>query len=187
MSSIAITDSHLAQVAIVANTMRIPYELKPDAIQCGYVGLLQAAERFDLNAGFKFSTFAERRIRGAIQDFLRDSDTLSRSHRKAVQRGEVDQVRNVPLTLPLVRNLRAAAQPMEHAIDHERARAWLHGAIETLPEQNKQAVRLALTGLRCRPIGQAMGVCESRVSQLLTGAVRLMAQRLAATPPSPLP
>ncbi len=74
MPNMTITDSHLAQVVIVANTMRIPYELKPDAIQCGYVGLLQAAERFDPNAGFKFKTFAERRIRGAIQDFLRDSE-----------------------------------------------------------------------------------------------------------------
>lgn len=96
-------------------------------------------------------------------------------------------MRTIPLSPPLVRNLKWDGATVDQAIDQQRAQAWLHLAIETLPAQNKQAVRLALTGLRCRPIGQAMGVCESRVSQLLTGAVRLMAQRLPAAPPRPLP
>ncbi len=103
-----------------------------------------------------------------------------------MQRGQAHQVCNVPLTPPLVRNLKAAGTTVDQAIDHERARAWLYRAIEDLPAQNRQAVQLALTGLRCRPIGEAMGVCESRVWQLITGAVRLMAAQRPAPPPRPL-
>ncbi len=184
---ITITEAHLTQVVIVASTMRIPPELKPDAIQCGYVGLLQAAERFDPDAGAQFRTFAERRIRGAIQDFLRDSDSLSRRHRKAVQRGETHPIRTVELTPPMGRRIKCGGLSMEEAIDDQRRRAWLHSAIARLPAQNRQAVQLALAGLRCRPIGEVMGVCESRASQLITGAVRMMAAQRPALPPRPLP
>ncbi len=48
-----------------------------DLLQVGSMGLLRAIERFDLDKGFAFSTFAVPYIRGEIQHYLRDkSPTL---------------------------------------------------------------------------------------------------------------
>ncbi|WP_299595919.1 RNA polymerase sigma factor FliA [uncultured Microbulbifer sp.] len=53
-----------------------------DLIQAGMVGLLDASQRFDPNAGASFSTFANQRIRGAMIDELRTRDWLPRSVRR---------------------------------------------------------------------------------------------------------
>ena len=42
-----------------------------DLVQDGVIGLIDAAHRFDDSRGIKFETFAERRIRGAMIDALR--------------------------------------------------------------------------------------------------------------------
>ncbi|MFD1215507.1 RNA polymerase sigma factor FliA [Microbulbifer celer] len=53
-----------------------------DLIQAGTIGLLDAMQRFDPNAGASFSTFANQRIRGAMIDELRTRDWLPRSVRR---------------------------------------------------------------------------------------------------------
>ena len=40
------------------------------------IGLIHAVDRFDQTRGLKFRTYAQHRIRGAIQDFLRNEDPL---------------------------------------------------------------------------------------------------------------
>lgn len=68
-------------VIAIANTIKIPsghtltYE---DLVQEGFVGLVQAVERFDPQRGLSFSTFATYRIAGSIKDAIRDIDTVSR-------------------------------------------------------------------------------------------------------------
>jgi RNA polymerase sigma factor for flagellar operon FliA len=42
-----------------------------DLVQDGVLGLMDAANRFDVDRGIKFETFAERRVRGAMIDALR--------------------------------------------------------------------------------------------------------------------
>ena len=49
---------------------------KDDLISNGFFGLLDAIERFDIERGFKFETYAVARIRGAILDALRAQDWL---------------------------------------------------------------------------------------------------------------
>lgn len=49
-----------------------------DLIGEGYIGLVQAAQKFDQRRGVKFSTFATTRIRGAMMDSMRRSRPLSR-------------------------------------------------------------------------------------------------------------
>ena len=49
-----------------------------DLVSEGYVGLIQAAQKFEEGRGVKFSTFATARIRGAMMDFLRRDRPLSR-------------------------------------------------------------------------------------------------------------
>jgi len=52
-----------------------------DLVQVGQLGLMQAVERFDQSRGIKFETFAERRIRGEILDYLRANDWAPRQIR----------------------------------------------------------------------------------------------------------
>lgn len=56
-----------------------------DLEQVGYLGLLEAIERFDPAKGVKFETYALMRIRGSIQDELRKIDWVPRSVRKKVR------------------------------------------------------------------------------------------------------
>ena len=56
-----------------------------DFMGIGMLGLNNAIERFDLDRGVKFETYAVPRIRGMIQDELRNLDWLPRSTRKKAQ------------------------------------------------------------------------------------------------------
>jgi len=56
-----------------------------DFINIGIIGLNEAIERFDIERGIKFESYAIPRVRGAIQDELRKLDWLSRSTRKKAQ------------------------------------------------------------------------------------------------------
>ncbi|NEO85796.1 MAG: RNA polymerase sigma factor SigF [Spirulina sp. SIO3F2] len=47
-------------------------EIQDDLIQVGVLGLIRAIERFDLQRGYAFSSFALPYIRGEIQHYLRD-------------------------------------------------------------------------------------------------------------------
>jgi len=49
-----------------------------DLTQQGYMGLVDAIERFDDQRGVKFETFSSRRIYGAMQDYLRATDPVPR-------------------------------------------------------------------------------------------------------------
>ncbi len=52
-----------------------------DLVSYGYMGLLDAVERFEPERGFKFETYAATRVRGAIIDELRAQDWVPRSVR----------------------------------------------------------------------------------------------------------
>ena len=52
-----------------------------DLVQYGMFGLIDAIDKFDLERGFKFETYAVNRIKGAILDELRALDWVPRSVR----------------------------------------------------------------------------------------------------------
>jgi len=79
----------LPLVSRVVNSMTVnldPSVSREDMIGAGTLGLVQAAHRFDESRGTKFSTYAYWRIRGAVVDFLRKSDALSRGALAGVHR-----------------------------------------------------------------------------------------------------
>lgn len=62
---------------------RLPAAIdEDDLVQEGLQGLLAAIPRFDPARGYKFATFCALRVRGAMIDFLRDTDTASRLTRQ---------------------------------------------------------------------------------------------------------
>ncbi len=64
-----------------------------DLISYGLMGLIGAIERFDLERGIKFETFAMTRIRGAIIDELRSLDWVPRSVRARAREIETAQAK----------------------------------------------------------------------------------------------
>jgi RNA polymerase sigma factor FliA len=62
-----------------------------DLVQQGYLGLVDAMKRFNLDRDVKFETFSSQRIYGAIHDYLRRIDPTSRQSRqyfKQIQQAE---------------------------------------------------------------------------------------------------
>jgi RNA polymerase sigma factor for flagellar operon FliA len=56
-----------------------------DLVSAGILGLIQAVDRFRPERGCLLKTLAEHRIRGAILDYLRRLDPLTRSARRFVK------------------------------------------------------------------------------------------------------
>jgi len=63
----------------------IQVELKEELKQVGYIALMEAWKKFDDKAGASFRTYSYYRVRGSMLDFLRSSDTCSRSVRAALK------------------------------------------------------------------------------------------------------
>ena len=57
--------------------LHLPQEMLEEFISCGYLGLVEAADRFDPASGVEFKAFAYLRIRGAIIDGIRRSTEVS--------------------------------------------------------------------------------------------------------------
>ena len=68
----------------------LPHNIEQaDLVSYGMFGLIDAIEKFDLDRGFKFETYAISRIKGAIIDELRSIDWVPRSVRakaRAIER-----------------------------------------------------------------------------------------------------
>lgn len=77
-----ITD-HLYLVGVAVSKIGALYHYNDidELLAAGNIGLIQAADKFDPSKGFKFSTYAMIRIKGAIIDNLRVMDWLPRSLR----------------------------------------------------------------------------------------------------------
>ncbi|MCL2039142.1 MAG: FliA/WhiG family RNA polymerase sigma factor [Bacteroidetes bacterium] len=96
-----------------------------DFLNIGMLGLNEAIERFDVDKGVKFETYAIPRVRGMIKDELRNLDWLSRSTRKKAQ-----DFMNVKEKLSLEKGRDATIEEiMEHLqIPPEKYYKYLHAA-----------------------------------------------------------
>lgn len=68
-----------------------------DLMQVGSLGLIRAIERFDMQKGFAFSSFAIPYIRGEIQHYLRDKGAVVRIPRRwqTLQNQSAKAIRNL--------------------------------------------------------------------------------------------
>jgi RNA polymerase sigma factor for flagellar operon FliA len=81
----ALVLEHLPQVRLIAKRIhdRLPdYVALDDLISTGVIGLMAAIDNFNPTLNVQLNTYAERRIRGAIIDGLRDMDWVPRETRK---------------------------------------------------------------------------------------------------------
>jgi RNA polymerase sigma factor for flagellar operon FliA len=76
---------HLPQVNLIANRIhgRMPSHVcLDDLVSSGVMGLLAAVDHYDPSLNVQLNTYAERKIRGAILDSLRELDWAPRETRK---------------------------------------------------------------------------------------------------------
>jgi RNA polymerase sigma factor for flagellar operon FliA len=62
------------------------YNDSDDLVSCGIIGLIDALDKYDINYGVKFETYASTRIRGEILDYMRKQDWAPASLRSKINR-----------------------------------------------------------------------------------------------------
>lgn len=86
-----LVEHYLPLVKLVSGriAMGLPQHVdKDDLTSNGFFGLLDAIERFDIDRGVKFETYAVARIRGSILDALRAQDWLPATIRQKAKQYE---------------------------------------------------------------------------------------------------
>jgi RNA polymerase sigma factor for flagellar operon FliA len=220
-------EHYLPVVQRIARQMQrnLPREVQlDDLISAGSFGLIYAIGTFDPSRGASFETFGAKRIRGAILDWLRSMDFVSRQARRhynqisraqerlrqSLHRNPSDQELRESMNVPddtyarVARHLRTArtvslSGPVRQ---HDRGeavdameiadpayQAWMRGlqrndlrAMITRGLSTEQRLIIVLyyyEDLSMREIGDALGISESRVSQLHKDAVEQLRARFS--------
>jgi len=136
---------------------------RDDIRQEGFVGLIEAARRFERSRGCSLRTFGGRRAAGAMMDYVR---TLCRKSR---ERSTED--------LPSEECRLRRAQPdyetpgsMESGVMLLRFRQFLageDGGLGLLPDDEREVIRLRFfEGLSCRESAEAMKVSPATICRL---------------------
>ncbi len=142
---------------MVARTLPPSIEID-DLIGAGQLGLLQAADAYHPREhdDCPFEAYAKMRIRGAMLDSIR-----RRHYRNATH----SAIEDAPEP--------AAVAPIEEAIDRRRIAKEVHEAVAALadPRHRKVIVMHDLQQKKLEEVGDELGVCASRASQLHVEAI----------------
>lgn len=140
-----------------------------DLVTYGGIGLLQAIERFDLSRKMAFSTFAGKRVLGAMLDGLREMDDMPRTMRErneapAVWHTSAFEVEGETRTRSLLENRMSCCDPVSPMERLDILRLVLQGL--------SYRERIIVTehychGVSMHQIGQSLGINGSRVSQIM--------------------
>jgi RNA polymerase sigma factor for flagellar operon FliA len=145
-----------------------------DLVSVGMIGLIQAVDRFDRSRDLKFKTYAQHRIRGAMLDFLRDQDPLSRTERRRVRESEAGLSATgcgiQPTTVSLDQiSLRRFAAPAQTGFT---IRSEVREARRCLSARENRVIALLYDfGWQSREVAAELHVNESRVSQIKHRAI----------------
>lgn len=179
---------YLPLVEFLASQLRpqVSSYLQPELYSFGVVGLLDALDKFKPELGNRFETYGVARIRGAMRDGVRRSDSLPRGARNRASRViecivPVDfQTATSPVGVKLQDCLADAGQPsaldgLELQADYEE----LTEAVESLPERERTVIReYYYKGSFLKTIGDELGVTESRICQIHRAALKMLERNL---------
>ena len=105
-----LVETHTRLVAAIASRYRAYGLSQPDLIQEGCLGLLQAANRFDVERGVRFSTYAAWWIRSSIQDFILRNWSIVRAGSTSRQKALFFNLRRLRARIE-----RLTGRPLDHA------------------------------------------------------------------------
>lgn len=178
--------SHLHVVERIANRIlssrKYWYADKDELVSAGNFGLVQAAKAFDIERGYAFRTFCGHRVLGAMRDVLR-------AHRRDVGFGrkrrvlvieQMPEMVSADGEVTTVDLADPSAGPEEQALAAEE-RELIDSA--PLSERERAVVEGKLEDRPQVEIGRAIGISESRVSQLVDVAIDKVRAHVASKPP----
>lgn len=136
-----------------------------------YLGLVQAARSFDPSRGVQFGTYAYTRVRGAIQDGLRQRDHLTQPMR-AAGRDDPAPVSLDALCADIAESFQVpdpaaedAFLAVEEADEHDWRLAWIDVHVGALSPQNQELVERLLRNERTVDIANDWRVTDGAISK----------------------
>jgi RNA polymerase sigma factor for flagellar operon FliA len=155
-----------------------------DLISSGVLGLAEAWDRYDPERGVAFEAFAIPRVKGSIVDAIRAADWVPRKARQRARlTGEsvamlvsIDESRSSEDGDRTTADKIADTDPEPgNALLVDEGRRELVSCLNHLPERERMIVTLHyFERVALQDIAKALGVTESRVSQLHTRALRML-------------
>jgi RNA polymerase sigma factor (sigma-70 family) len=145
-----------------------------DLSSAGTIGLMQAVDRFDASRGASFKTYAQHRIRGAMLDYLRGEDPLSRGTRHCTRHS--DRAMTSPVTISLDQlpesTLNRLARSPERTASELARIATAQVARQCLSARENRLITLLFDfGWLSSEVAVEFKVNESRVSQIKRNAL----------------
>ena len=152
-----------------------------DLVGAGMVGLVEAAHRYEDNRGASFTTFAYRRIKGAVMDYLRRNDYLSKSARKRlsaireeIRRFKADNGRS-PSVAELADSLDLSEEAVLNSLAHEK---WSSVSSLGRPISDSEGSETSLSAFIPADISTPLEKAEKRDRvDLLTEAIESLSER----------
>ncbi len=144
---------------------------KDELVSLGYMGLVEAQTRFDPSRGVPFAAFAAMRVRGAMIDYLRQIDPVSRDERTRLRNS--DEMASVTLVdFACAEGQAAAGTDADEALWQSQQRALMWQALSDLSEREQLVVqRYFFEEQPLKKIGEELNVSESRICQIVGAAV----------------
>jgi len=178
----------------VARRMRVPTGalVGPDDLaSAGFLGLIDAVDRFQPDREVAFEAYAALRIRGAILDELRRVDDCGRAERRrlreAVSADGEPEISGYANTLSLDAIMAAgdrdwaAEDEVADRYDREDLRMRVERALVSLPPRQRELLaRYYGEALTLRESAARMGISEARACQLHGRAIVNLQRHLAA-------
>jgi RNA polymerase sigma-32 factor len=190
-----IVGSHLRLVVKIARGF-VGYGLPlADLVAEGNVGLMQAAEKFDPDKGFRFATYAMWWIRAAIQEYILHNWSLVKIGTTAAQKklffnlrrikGRMQELEQGDLSeetlatiateldvsrnevVEMNRRLSASDSSLNMSVGDDGEHEWLELLADERPSQETMVGDAAELALRRRLLNQAMKVLNERERHIL--------------------
>ncbi|PSL39817.1 RNA polymerase sigma-B factor [Labedella gwakjiensis] len=180
---------HLALAEALAERWSTRPSERFDLRQVAYLGLVQAAKRFDRGRGV-FAAFAASYIRGELMHYLRDTSRTIRLPRAIAEKAGPDGVA-APLSLDAALTLDGEDVPFsstvgdfDRRLDAVESRVPLLSALRSLPKDARLVVYLRyFEDLTQDEIAHRTGSTQKAVSRLLAASLRSLRQELSGSAP----
>lgn len=170
----------------VAYTLRRrlpPHVEIDDLVSAGYTGLVHAADAFNDRRGVSFGAFARRRVLGAMLDYLRGEDMLSRHARRTRRSTGDERVVLLQLGVVVFEDSPTEIASVDPTPLDELLRSHLsqrmRDALDSLSARERYIVDEHIMRERHQfEVAVELGISPGRVSQLLSQALARLRRRL---------
>jgi len=149
--------------------------LDPEELEsAGWLGAVEAVGRYSPATRVPLNAFARIRIRGAMLDYLRESDPLSRGHRRRVKSGLQDDPHSFSIDAVRVDELTGLGYD-DPRIAHAIAAADCAKLWQCLTLRPLWVIYLGyFEEMKYQEIAKALGVSKSRAVQIQKAAIKKM-------------